>query len=81
MLKFSNSPIFFLPKINEGNLNQGKVYAYFKGKAQFVQKVTFEPVMDFKQNHCIMEVENITKAATFHSFFHLSYKNTQLLFL
>ena len=27
-----------------------------------------------------MEVGNITKAATFKSFFHLSYKNTQLLF-
>ena len=23
-----------------------------KGNAQFVQKVTFEPLMDFKQNHC-----------------------------
>ena len=22
-----------------------------KGNAQFVQKVTFEPLMDFKQNH------------------------------
>ena len=27
-----------------------------------------------------MEVENITKAATFKTFFHLSYKNMQLLF-
>ena len=27
-----------------------------------------------------MEVGNITKAATFKSFLHLSYKNTQLLF-
>ena len=27
-----------------------------------------------------MEVGNLTKAATFKSFFHLSYKNTQLLF-
>ena len=27
-----------------------------------------------------MEVENITKAATFKGFLHLSYKNTQLLF-
>ena len=27
-----------------------------------------------------MEVGNISKAATFESFFHLSYKNTQLLF-
>ena len=31
---------------------------------QFVQKVTFEPLMDFKQSHHIMEVGNITKAAT-----------------
>ena len=23
----------------------------FKGNAQFVEKVTFEPLMDFKQNH------------------------------
>ena len=29
----------------------------------------------------IIEVENITKAATFKSFPRLSYKNTQLLFL
>ena len=28
-----------------------------------------------------MEVGNITKAGTFKSFLHLSYKNTQLLFL
>ena len=28
-----------------------------------------------------MEVGNITKAATFKSFLHLSYKNTQLLFV
>ena len=27
-----------------------------------------------------MEVGNISEAATFESFFHLSYKNTQLLF-
>ena len=27
-----------------------------------------------------MEVENITEAATFKSFLHPSYKNTQLLF-
>ena len=24
---------------------------FFKGNAQFVQKVTFEPLMDFKQKH------------------------------
>ena len=32
-------------------------------------------------NKAIMEVGNITKAAIFESFLHLSYKNTQLLFL
>ena len=31
-------------------------------------------------NKTIIEVGNITKAATFKSFLHLSYKNTQLLF-
>ena len=42
--------------------------------------------MTFKQNEgwilnkTIKEVGNITKAATFKSFPHLSYKNTQLLF-
>ena len=50
-----------------------------KGNAQFIQNVTFEPLMDFKKT--IMEVRNITKAATFKSFLHLSYNNTQLLFL
>ena len=34
--------------------------------------------MDFKKT--IIEVRNITKAATFKSFLHLSYKNTQLLY-
>ena len=29
----------------------------------------------------IMEIDNVTKAATFKSFLHQSYKNTQLLFL
>ena len=46
---------------------------------QFVQKVTFGPLMI--SNKTIMEVGNITKAATFKSFLHQSYKNTQLLFL
>ena len=32
-------------------------------------------------NKTIMEVGNTTKAATFKSFLHLSYENTQLLFL
>ena len=32
-------------------------------------------------NKTFMEVGNITRAATFKSFFHLNYKNTQLLFL
>ena len=42
----------------------------FKGNAQFVQKVTFKPLTGFKQN--VMEVGNITKAATFKSFLHLT---------
>ena len=49
----------------------------FKGNAQFVQKVTFEPLMDFKQSH----VGNITKVAIFKSFLHLIYKNMQLFFV
>ena len=52
----------------------------FKETVQFFQKVAFEPLMDFKKKKTIMEVGNITKAATFKSFHHLSYKNTQLLF-
>ena len=56
-------------------------FSKLKGNAQFVQKATFELLMDFKQNHnCIMEVGNITKAATSESFLHLSYKIIQLLF-
>ena len=53
---------------------------HFKGNRQFVQKVTFEPLMDFKHNYFI-EVGNIAKAATSKSFLHLRYKKTQLLFL
>ena len=36
-----------------GNFKQYKTYLenFFQGKAQFVQKVTFEPSMDFKQSH------------------------------
>ena len=49
-----------------------------KGNAQFIQKVTFN--LWWVSNKTIMEVGNITKAATFKSFLHLSYKNTQLLF-
>ena len=55
-------------------------FTNIKGKAQFVQKVTFEPLMDIKQNHYSMEIENVTKAATFKSFLHPNYKNTQLSF-
>ena len=50
---------------------------YFKGNAQFVQK---ELNLWWICNKTLMKVGNITKAATFKSFFHLSYKNTQLLF-
>ena len=48
------------------------------GNAQFVQKVTFEPLMD--SNKTIMEIGNVTKAATFKSFIHQGCKNTRLLF-
>ena len=46
-----------------------------KGNAQFFQKVTFEPLMDFKQNH--YGNRKYYKSC----YFHLSYKNTKLLFL
>ena len=49
-----------------------------KRNTQFIQKVTFEPLI---LNKTIMEVGNITKAATSKSFLHLNCKNTQLLFL
>ena len=51
----------------------------FKEKAQFVEKVTFEPLMDFKKKN-ILEVGNIKKAVTFKSFLHLRYKNTITFF-
>ena len=41
-----------------------------KGNAQIAQKVTFEPLMDFKQNHYLSL--NITKAASFKRFPHIS---------
>ena len=50
----------------------------FKGNVQFIEKLTFEPLIS---NKTIMEVGNITKAASFESVLHLSYKNTQLPFL
>ena len=31
-------------------LKEIRISTVVKGKAQFVQKVTFEPLMDFKQN-------------------------------
>ena len=40
--------------------------------------MTFEPLIDFKTK-TIIEVGNITKAATFESFLYLSYKHKQLL--
>ena len=38
------------------------------GNAQFVQKVTFEPLMD--SNKTIMEIGNIIKTATFNGYLH-----------
>ena len=65
--------------ISIGNEFQITEPKYLKGNAQFVQKVTFEPLM--VSNKTIIKVENITKAASFESFLYLSYKNTQALFL
>ena len=48
-----------------------KHFVDIKGNAQFVQKVTFEALMDIKQNH--FRVGNIIKVATFERFLHLSY--------
>ena len=48
-----------------------KHFVDIKGNVQFVQKVTFEALMDIKQNH--FRVGNIIKVATFKSFLHLSY--------
>ena len=50
-----------------------------KGNTQFLEKVTFEPFMDFKQNH--YRSRKYYKTAIFKSLIHLGYKNTQLLFL
>ena len=36
---------------DDKKLEDRRRYALVKGNAQFVQKVTFEPLMDFKQNH------------------------------
>ena len=65
-----------------------------KGNAQFVQKVTFEPSMDFKQNHygcwkyyksCYFEKLSSPKLqkkdiVAFKGFLHLSYKKTHSYF-
>ena len=40
--------------------------------------MTFEPLMGFKEN--LMKIGNFTEAATFKSFLHQSYENTQLFF-
>ena len=58
-------------------------YALFRGNTQFFQKVTFEPLMDFKQNHHRSWKYYIKKLllSTFKSFLHKSCKNRQLLFL
>ena len=38
-------------KISQENFNKFIINLQVKGNAQFVQKVTFEPLIDFKQNH------------------------------
>ena len=49
-----------------------EAFYYFKGNAQFVQKVTFEPLLDFKQNH-YRSWKYYKSCYTFTSFLHLSY--------
>ena len=49
-----------------------------KENAQFVKKLTFEPLMDFKRNHC--KSWKYYKSCYFKIVFHLSYKNAQRLF-
>ena len=61
-------------KALDSNYSQSKL----KGHVQFVQKVIFEPLMDFKQNH--YGSWKYYKSYTFKSFLHLSDKNTQSLF-
>ena len=51
----------------------------FKGNAQFVQKWPLDLLRI--SDKTIIKVGNVTKAANFKSFLHLSYKNTELLFL
>ena len=49
-----------------------------KGNAQFVQKVIFN--LWWISNKTVIEIGNVRKTATFKSFLHQSYKNTQLSF-
>ena len=49
-----------------------------KGKGQFVQKVIFN--LWWISNKTVMEIGNLTKTATFKSFFQQVYKNTLLSF-
>ena len=53
-----------------------KVLQDLKRNVQFAQKVNFEPLMDFKQNH--IEIRNFIKAPSFKSFLHLSYKKAHI---
>ena len=69
LLVFITQSYFLVPK--EASLNS---LHYLKENVQFVEKVSFEPFMDFRKT--FLEDGNIKKAATFKSFFHLSYKNT-----
>ena len=48
------SPCKLLSFINQENEKNNKnwfITHLFKGNAQFLQKVAFEPVLDLKQNH------------------------------
>ena len=57
-------------KISQENVRNFIINLQVKGNAQFFQKVTFEPLIDFKQN---MQIGNVTKAATFKSSLHQPY--------
>ena len=64
---------YFSLKISQENFRNFIINLQVKVNAQFVQKVTFEP--------SIMQIGNVTKAATFKSLLHQTYKSVQLLLL
>ena len=59
-----------LTSANDDKQQRIKSFHNIKGNAQFLQKVTSEPLTDLKKKP-LMEVGNITKADTCKSFLHL----------